>query len=227
MRARRDEAGDVGHVDEKRRSVVVSDPGEALEVDHAGVGAGTRYDQRGVVLLGLRGDVVVVDALRLGVEPVRDDLVQPAGVVCLGAVREVAAVGEVHAHDGVAGLGEHGLGRVVGLRARVRLHVGELAAKQALHALDGQALDLVDRPAAAVVAPAGKSLGILVGERRADGLHHGGRDEVLGRDELDGVALALELVVHAGRDLGVFLPQVLKVHAGLPPRLVVVRLRVP
>ena len=57
--------------------------------------------------------------------------------------------------------------RLVGLRAGVRLDVGERAVEQLAGALDGQLLGLVDLLAAAVVAPAGIALGVFVGEHRA------------------------------------------------------------
>ena len=128
------------------------------------------------------------------------------------AVGEVAAVVEGHAHDGVSRLGEDRLGGVVCLGARVRLDVCETSAKELLHTVTREVLDLVDRPAAAVVAVARKALCVLVGERGPNGLHHRERDEVLGGDELDGVALSRELVADGGGKLGVGGAQVLEVH---------------
>jgi hypothetical protein len=75
----------------------------------------------------------------------------------------------------------------------VRLDIGELAAEQRLGALDGQPLDLVDHFAAAVVALARITLGILVGEHTALRLQHRLRDDVLGGDQFDLVLLALQL----------------------------------
>ena len=63
--------------------------------------------------------------------------------------------------------------RAIGLRAGVRLDVGEAAAEQFLGALDRQRLDRVRRRAALVVAAAGIALGIFVGEDRALRLEHG------------------------------------------------------
>jgi hypothetical protein len=48
------------------------------------------------------------------------------------AVGQVAAGGERHAEDGVAGLQQRQQHRLVGLRAGMRLHVGEGAAEQRL-----------------------------------------------------------------------------------------------
>ena len=77
------------------------------------------------------------------------------------------------------------------------------APNSCLGALDGELLDLVHDLAAAVVALAGQALGVLVREHRADGLEHGRPGEVLGRDQLELVALARELGVAEAGDLGV------------------------
>src|SRR5690606_26099300 len=68
---------------------------------------------------------------------------------------------------------------------------------------DREVLRDVDLLAAAVVPTARVALGVLVGEHGALRLQDGARDEVLGRDHLEGVALARELAVEDGRDLGV------------------------
>ena len=101
----------------------------------------------------------------------------------------------------------------VGLRARVRLDVGVIGAEELLGAIARDVLDDVDLLAATVVALAGKPLGVLVGEHGTGGLEHRQRDEVLGGDQLDGAALASELGVDGGRDLGVLCRDVLQCHA--------------
>ena len=116
---------------------------------------------------------------------------------------QMAAGRQGHAHEGVAGLQqrqEHGL---VGLRAGMRLDVGEGAAEQLLGALDRQLLGDVDEFAAAVIAPAGIALGVFVGEHRALRLEHRARDDVLRGDQLDLVLLAAQLVADRRRDLGI------------------------
>jgi len=57
--------------------------------------------------------------------------------------------------------------------------------------------------AAAVVAAAGVSLRVLVGQHRALRLEHGARHEVLARDHLEGAALAAELLLERCGDLGI------------------------
>ncbi len=80
------------------------------------------------------------------------------------AVGEVAAVRQVEAENGVAGLQNRRVSRGIGLRAGVRLHVDMLAAEDLLGAIAGQVLDHVGILASAIVAAPGIALGIFIGE---------------------------------------------------------------
>ena len=68
------------------------------------------------------------------------------------AVGQVAAVREVHAQHGVAGLQRGHIHGDVRLRAGMRLHVGVFGAEERFGAVDGQLLGDVHEFAAAVVA---------------------------------------------------------------------------
>ena len=105
------------------------------------------------------------------------------------AVRQVAAVREVHAEHRVAGLEQRQVDAHVRLRAGVRLHVDVLGAEQRLGARDRQRLDDVHELAAAVIALARIAFGVLVRQHRAGGFEHGAADEVLRRDQLEAVGL--------------------------------------
>ena len=152
MDAARDEAGDVGHVDEEDGVDLVGDGAEAGPIDGAGVGAVAGDDELGAVLLGERLDLLVVDELGVRVDAVGDDVVVLAGEVDGAAVGEVAAVVKAHAHEGLAGLHEGGVDGDVGLGAGVGLDVGVFGAEEAVDALDGEGLGHVDELAAAVIA---------------------------------------------------------------------------
>ena len=95
------------------------------------------------------------------------------------AVREVAAVGQVHRQVGVARLEQRHQHGHVGLAAAVGLDVGRLAPEQLLRAIARQPLDRVDVLAAAVVAPSGVALGVLVRHHRGHRLTHRARAVVL------------------------------------------------
>ena len=75
--------------------------------------------------------------------------------------------------------------------------------EQGLEALDGQALDRVDVLLAFVVTLAGVSLGVLVVENAAAGLHHGPAGVVFARDESQLVVLTLLFVGDALGDFRV------------------------
>ena len=163
-----------------------------------------------MVLGGEFFEGVVVDALGLAVDAVRDDLVVGAGDVDGAAVREVSAVCEVHAKDGVARLQEGEEYRHVRLCARVGLDVRPRRAEEFLCTVDGELLCDIDVLAAAVVALAGVALGVFVGEDAALCLHDGTADDVLRGDEFELCPLAVELVINCLRDLRVCLFQ--RVH---------------
>ena len=63
----------------------------------------------------------------------------------------------------------------------------------------------VDMLATAIVPAPGIALGIFVGENRTRRFEHGFGDDVLGRDQLDFIALATEFSLDGGKDLGITL----------------------
>jgi hypothetical protein len=73
-----------------------------------------------------------VDQVVVGPHAVLDGVEPLARLVGRRAVGQVAAGGEAHAHDRVARLEQRQMTRLVGLRRRVRLDVGEAAAEQRL-----------------------------------------------------------------------------------------------
>ncbi len=100
----------------------------------------------------MRLQLVVVDGLGFLGYAVGNDLVGLAGEIQRMAMREVSAVSEVQAKDGIAGLNHRGIGRHVGGRARVRLHIGVFGAEELLGAVARQVLDNVGKFASTVVA---------------------------------------------------------------------------
>ena len=153
------------------------------------------------MLLGEPLHLLVVDLAGVGADAVLGGAKELAGEIHLGAVREVAAVIEAHAEYRIAWLHEREVGRRVGLRTGVGLHVGVVGAEQLLGAVDRQLLGDVDVLAAAVVALAGIAFGVLVGQHRALGLEHARTGIVLGGDELDVLLLAAALTRQGARQL--------------------------
>ena len=155
------------HVDHELRADRVGDLAEALPVDDARVGRRAGDDELGLVLVREALGRVVVDELGLRIAARRRPTLNHLPEMFTGrAVREVAAVRQAHAEDRVAGLQRREEHRLVGLRARMRLHVGVVGAEELLRAVDRELLGDVDELAAAVVALAGVAFGVLVGELR-------------------------------------------------------------
>jgi hypothetical protein len=115
----------------------------------------------------------------------------------------MAAVIQPHGEHRVAGFETGEVDRHVRLRSRVRLDVCVLGAEELLGAVDRRLLDLVHDLTAAVVAPAGIALGVLVRGDAADRLEQARPGEVLRRDQLDLCALALELALDESSDVGI------------------------
>ena len=198
-----DESGEVRHVDPEQCAHFVGDGAERSEVLVARVGGPAGDEHLRLGGDGLLAHLVHVDPVVFLRHPVGLDLVELAREVELHAVGEVATVRQVEAHDLVARVDQcHQHGRV-GLRARMRLHVRELGTEEFLGAVAREILDDVDVFAAAVVAAAGVALGVLVGQDAALCLQHRARDEVLGGDHLQRVALTTQLTGHRLGDLGI------------------------
>ena len=115
------------------------------------------------------------------------------------------AMREVEAHEPVVGLEDSGVDSKVGGGAGEQLDVDAPLCGVEVEGLEGallaQQLVLVCVLVAAVVAGAGVALGVLVCEAGRKGVSHSLGADVLGRDHLEPVALAVLLL---GKDLGKF-----------------------
>ena len=111
-------------------------------------------------------------------------------------MREVPALVEAHADNRIARLDKRHVRSKVGVSTRVRLHVGKTAAEQLASAFAGKVLDNIDLFTAAVIALAGQTFGIFIGQVAARRRHHRGGNEIFARYQLDIVPLAVEFLFH-------------------------------
>ena len=193
----------MGHVDHQPGADRVGDLAEALPVPDARIGGAAGQDQLRLALVRLLLNGIHVEEMVVLAHAVGHDVEPLAAHVDRRAMRQVAARIEVEAHEGVARLQERQEHRLVHLAAGIGLHIGEIAGKQLLGALDRQFLGDVDEFAAAIVALARIALGILVGHDRALRLKHGPRNDVLRGDQLDLVALAAQFGADGAENLRV------------------------
>lgn len=217
-----DHPGHVGDVGDQDGPHFVGDLRKGLEVPEARVGRAARHDELRTFPAGGGTHFVHVDEAAGG-DVVAEGLVVHAADVVRRPVRQVTAVGEVEAEDGVSGLERREVHGGVGLGAGVRLDVeaplAGIEAEQLQTTILGGTLDDVDGLAAAVVTPAGLPFGVLVGEDAADGDEHARRDVVLAGDELEVTELAVLLGRDGGGDDGVVAPQQLTGKHGRSLRL--------
>ena len=82
------------------------------------------------MLVGELSDVIEIDAFVFAPNLIADHVISLAREVQFVAVGEVSAVGEIEAHDRVAGLNHGGIGCLVGLRSGMRLNVDVFGAEE-------------------------------------------------------------------------------------------------
>src|SRR5204862_8033731 len=179
VNARRHETGEVRNIDHEDGPDLVGDAPEGGEVDHPGVGAAAPDQDPGPLAPGDLAHLIVVDAPGVLAHAVGGGPKQHTGEVDGRAVRQVATVRQRQPEQRIPQLRHREVGRHVGLRTRMRLHVHMLGFEQRFGAIDRELLHLVHDFTAAVVPLLGEPLGVLVGERRAHGLHDGHGGEVL------------------------------------------------
>jgi len=123
VRTCRRHASSVADVGKENRTHLARDLGEQLPVRRPGVGGETGYDHLGPVRASQVPDFVVIQSARRLVHPVAGDLEPLAREIKLAAVGEVAALKQVHAHDGVARFADRIVYGKVGGCAGEGLHI--------------------------------------------------------------------------------------------------------
>ncbi len=100
-------------------------------------------------------------------------------------MREVAAMGQVHAENGVAGLKDGRIGGFIGLRTGVGLHVGVFGFEELPGAIAGQVLHDVGVLTPAVITLTRVAFGVFVGKYAGCGFEDCFGSEVLTGNQLN------------------------------------------
>jgi hypothetical protein len=201
MHAAGDEAGEMRHVHHQIGADMIGDLAKALEIPRPRIGRAAGDDQLRLHLLGAARDFIHVDELVVAAHGVVLRIEPSSGNIHRRAVGEMAAGGEIEAHERIAGSKQRQKYRLVHLAAGIGLHIGESGAEQLFGALDRQRLHHVDEFTAAVIAGAGIAFGIFVGQHRTLRLQHRAADDVFRRNQLDLMALAAEFAADGGGDI--------------------------
>ncbi len=203
MHPARHQPGKVRHIHQQQRAALVGNRAHAGKIEKARIRAPAAdnhlrlFRQRDLL------QQVVVNGFRILTHSIRHHAVQLAREIQLVPVRQMPAMRQIQSQNRVSGLQHRHIGRRVGLRARVRLHIGMLRAEDLLGAIPRQVLHHVGKLAAAVVAASRIPLGILIREYRPSRLQHGAADEVFRCDHLQPFVLAANLGIDGGGDLGI------------------------
>ena len=147
--------------------------------------------------------VVEIDALVFPANLISDHVVRFAGEIQFVAVRKVAAMGKIEAHNGVARLDDCGIRGLIRLRAGMRLHVDVLRAEEFFRAGAGDIFHFVGVFAAAVIALAGVTFRVFVGKYAAGRFQNGFGREVLAGDQFQLTVLAFGLLPDEPIDIGI------------------------
>src|SRR6266496_3752459 len=102
-----DESCKVRHVDQKERAHFVGNLAHAGEVNGAGIGAASAYNQSRMFPFGEPLQLVIIDGLGFLGDAVGNDLVSLARKIQMMAMRKMTAMRQVQSKDRVAGL-QHG-----------------------------------------------------------------------------------------------------------------------
>ncbi len=198
-----DQSADVRDVGHRQRADFIGDRTEAGIVELARIRrVAAQHDLRLHLLCRLE-HAVVVDLAARRQRAIADEVEDPAHARHRRAVRQVAAMRKVHRENRVARLEARHVHGLVHRRAAQRLHVGVLGAEQSFGTLDRERFDAVRELLATVVAAPGVALGILVGEHAAVGRVDLRECVVLGRDQLDAIALSLLFALQGGIHVGI------------------------
>ena len=159
------------------------------------------------MLAGETLDFVEIDAAILRADAIGDRIEPFARQIRPRSMRQMSARGERHSENCVAGLEQRDKHGLIGLRAGMRLHIGEAAPEQPFGALDRERLGDIDEFASAIISAAGIAFGVFVRQHRALGFQHRPRDDVLAGDQLDLELLAFLFSIDRRSDLRISLEQ--------------------
>ena len=169
-----DQAGHVGDIGHQVCADLVGDLPESLPVQPARVRGEACHHKLRPVFQGKLFRGVIINLAGIRIQAVLHRIVDSAGDVDRGTMGQVAAVGKAHSHDGVSRLAQCQVNRAVGLGTGMGLDIGVIRPEQLLRPVDGELFDDVDIFTAAIIAFAGITFCILVGQHRTLRLQHPG-----------------------------------------------------
>ena len=200
-------------IDPHNGSHCIADLPDPLEVDKARISGRARADHLRLMFVGEALQFVIVDPLIFLADTIGDDVEPLSGEVDLRTMGQVSTLRQRHRKHGVARFRECLIDRDIGACSRVWLEVGVLCTEELFRTCIADLLCDVDDFAATVIALAGITLGVLVGESRTECSEHRWRCEVLTRDQLEVRPLSLQLLEQDICDLRILASKGIEIRA--------------
>ena len=160
----RHQAGKMRHVDQQLGPDLIGDVAEATEIENPRIGRSTSNNHLRPMFVREPFHLVEVDPVIVASHAVRNGFEPAPRHVDGRAMGEMAAGGEVEAHEGVARRHQCHEGGGVRRGARVRLDVCESTSEKLGNAFDGKAFCHIDMLASAVIAPPRQAFRVLIGQ---------------------------------------------------------------
>jgi putative ATPase len=130
METRRDESGDVSHIDKEQCPDLIGDFTELRKIKLARVGARAGDDHLRLHFESALANILIINLLRIGHDLICFRMEILSGDVDFHTVRQVTAVRKVKTQDRIAGIEHREVDGKVRGRAGVRLHVGVFRTEQ-------------------------------------------------------------------------------------------------
>ena len=88
---------------------------EALPIQNTGIGGKSGHNQFGIVFQGKTFSFIIINLAGIKIQAILHSIEDTAGNVHAGAVSQMAAMRQAHAHDGIARFDQCQINRTVGL----------------------------------------------------------------------------------------------------------------
>ena len=222
MRPTRHQPSDVSHIHKQIGTHTLRDFAHSLKINHPRISRGPRRDHLRPLPQRYLSQLIVIDPLILSTHSILTKLVEPARKIRRITMRQMASMRQIHPQYLVTRLQHTEINRRIRLRARVRLHVGELRPKQLTGPVDRELLHLVHFLTATIPALPRVALCVFIGQTRSLRRHHRTTREVFRRNQLDMRLLPPRLTRHHRRHRRVRHRQIIQrmcplIHLAHPP----------
>ncbi len=127
------------------------------------------------------------------------EIVENPRQVQLHPMRQVATMGQIESQYFVTGLQAGNVNRLIGLRTRMRLNIGEFGAEQLRGAIPRDIFNHVNEFAPSVIASSWISFRVFIGQYAADRFHDGGAGIVFAGDHLQAKMLPARFFLNDGK----------------------------